>query len=54
MFMYQQGVIAKADTKGNYTTIKQDDKEWLAISLFNKEQDMEWPICAYSTFWKLW
>ena len=22
MFMYQQGVIAKADAKGNYTTIK--------------------------------
>ena len=37
MFMYQQGVIAKADAKGKYTTIKRDDEEWLTISLFDEE-----------------
>ena len=54
MFMYQQGVIAKADAKGKYTTIKRHDEEWLAISLFDEEHYMERPICAFSTFWKIW
>ena len=54
MFMCQQGVIAKADAKGKYTTIKRDDEEWLAISLFDEEHDVERPIYAFSTFWKIW